>query len=65
MWPIGESLEDASVIKIEEGGLYKLKGHLEATLIHDTTSPCELWNRRLSHIKYKALPCEQDSNKFT
>ena len=42
MWPRGKSLEDASVIGIEEGGLYKLKGHSKATLIHDPTSPCEL-----------------------
>ena len=56
MWPRGKSLEDASVIGIEEGGLYKLEGHLESSLIHDTTSPCELWHRMLSHINYKALP---------
>ena len=33
-----------------------MKGHSEATLIHDTSSPCELWHRMLDHIKYKALP---------
>ena len=27
MWPRGSSLEDAIVIRVEEGGLYKLKGH--------------------------------------
>ena len=42
MWPRGKSLEDASVIGTKEGGLYKLKGHSEAALIHDTTNPCEL-----------------------
>ena len=36
--------------------MFKLKGHSEATLIHDTTSPCELWHRRLANINYKALP---------
>ena len=57
MWPRGKSLEDAIVIGIEEGGLYKLKGHSEASLIHDdTTSPCELWYRRIAHINYKSLP---------
>ena len=25
-------------------------------MIHDTTSPCELWHRRLAHINYKSLP---------
>ena len=43
------------VIGEGEGGLYKLKGHLETTLVHETTSSSELWNRRLSHINYKAL----------
>ena len=52
----GKSLEDAYVIGTGEGGLYKLKGNSEAALIHDTTSPCELWHRRLAHINYKALP---------
>ena len=56
MWPRGKSLEDVYVIGIEEGGLYKLKGHSEATLTHDTTSPCDLRHRRLAHINYKALP---------
>ena len=56
MWPRGKYLEDAFVIGTIEGDLYKLKGHLEATLIHDTTSPCELWHIRIAHIKYKSLP---------
>ena len=25
-------------------------------MIHDTTSPCELWHIRLTHINYKSLP---------
>ena len=56
MWPRGKYLEDAVVIRTKESALYKLKCHLEATLIHDTTSPCELWHRRLANINYKALP---------
>ena len=44
------------MIGVEEGGLYKLKGHSEATMLHDITSPCELWHRRLAHLNYKALP---------
>jgi hypothetical protein len=56
MWPKGKTIEDAIVIGTEEGGLYKLKGHLDATLTHSTESPCELWHRRLAHINYKALP---------
>ena len=34
----------------------KLKGHSETTHVHETTSSCELWHRRLAHIKYKELP---------
>jgi hypothetical protein len=55
-WPKGKTIEDAIVIGTEEGGLYKLKRHSEATLIHSIESPCELWHRRLAHINYKALP---------
>ena len=49
MWPKGKPIEDVVVIG-EEGGLYKLKGHLETTHVHEITSPSELWNMRLSHI---------------
>ena len=37
------------VIGEEEGGLYKLKGHPETTLVHETTSSSELWHRRLAY----------------
>jgi hypothetical protein len=50
MCPKGKTIEDTIVIGTEEGGLYKLKGHSDATLTHSTESPCELWHRRLSHI---------------
>ena len=40
----------------EEGGLYKLKGHLEQALIHDIVEPNELWHRSLAHVHYIALP---------
>jgi hypothetical protein len=56
MWPKGKTIEDGIVIGIEEGGIYKLKGHSDATLIHSTESPCELLHRILDHINYKALP---------
>ena len=56
MWNKGKKIEDAVVIGEEEGGLYKLKGHSETTLVHESNDPSELWHRRLSHINYKALP---------
>ena len=43
MWSKGNTLEDDVVIGEEGGGLYKLKGHPETTLVHKTTSSSELW----------------------
>ena len=54
MWPKGKTIDDAVVIGEQEGGLYKLKGHSEQSLIHDIVEPNELWHRRL-HM-YRALP---------
>jgi hypothetical protein len=56
MWHKGKTIEDAIVIGIEEGGMYKLKGHSDATLVHSSENLCELWYRRLAYINYKALP---------
>ena len=56
MWTKGNSIKDTVVIGEEEIFLYKVKGHLETTLFHETTNPSELWHRRLAHINYKALP---------
>ena len=56
MWSKGNTLDDAVEIRIEEGGLYKLKGHVDSTLATSTINPCELWHKRISHIHYKALP---------
>ena len=36
MWPKGKTINDAIVIGEHEGGLYKLKGHPEQALIHET-----------------------------
>ena len=56
MWSKGKTLEDVMVIGEEEGGLYKLKGHPNTTLFHETTSSSELWHRRIAHINYNELP---------
>ena len=55
MRPRGKTLDGAVVIGVEEGGLYKLKGHLESIMVHDTLNPSELWHRRFAHLHYKAL----------
>ena len=56
MWSKGNTLEDVVFIGEEEGGLYKLKGHPETALVHETISSNELWHRILAHICYKAFP---------
>ena len=53
MWPKGKTIDDAVVIGFQEGGLYKLKGHQEQALVHNSVSSSELWHRRLSHINYR------------
>ena len=52
----GNTIDDVVVIEEQEGGLYKLKGYPEQALIHDIVEPNELWNRRLAHVHYRALP---------
>jgi hypothetical protein len=56
MWPKRKTIEDAIVIRTEEGDLYKLKGHSDVALTHSIESPCELWHRILAHINYKSIP---------
>ena len=56
MWPKGKTIDDAVVIGEQEGGLYKLKGQPEQALVHDSVETSEIWNRRIAHVKYSALP---------
>ena len=56
IWPKGNTIDDVVVIEEQEGGLYKLKGYLKKSLIHDTVEPNELWHRSLAHVHYRALP---------
>ena len=56
MWLKGKTIDDAVVIGEQEGGLYKLKGYPGQALIHDIVEPNELWNRRLAHVHFRALP---------
>ena len=44
------------VIREQEGGLYKLKGHSEQALIHEIVEANQIWHRRLAHVHYIALP---------
>jgi hypothetical protein len=56
MWDKGETLNEAIIIRSEENGFYKLKGHLEAAMTHAIENSCEICLRRLAHINYKSLP---------
>ena len=56
MWTKCKTIDDAVEIGIEEGGLYKLKGHLDSALTTSAMNPCELWHRRVAHVNYKSLP---------
>ena len=42
MWTKGKTIDDAVMIGVEEGGLYKIKGHVDSVLMTSTISPCEL-----------------------
>jgi hypothetical protein len=55
MWDKGKTMKETIFIGKEEGGLYKLKGHLEEAMTHAIENPCEIWHIILSHINYKAL----------
>ena len=56
MWPKGKTIDDAIVIGVEEGGLYKLKGKSDQALVHITINSSELWHIIFAHLHYKALP---------
>jgi hypothetical protein len=55
MWPRGKSIDDVVVIGVQEGGLYKLKGHSNSALVHSIITLSELWHIIFAHIHYKAL----------
>ena len=59
MWPKGNTLDNAIVIGEQDGGLYKLKGQPEQALVHESIEPSELWNQRLTHVHWRALPMER------
>ena len=46
MWTKGKTIDDAVEIGVEEGDLYKLKGHTDSALTTSTIDPSELWHRR-------------------
>ena len=55
LWPKSSSIDLATVIGVREGGLYKLKGHPEQALVHNSISSNEPRHRRLAHTNYRSL----------
>jgi hypothetical protein len=56
VWPKHSSIDNARVIGIREGRLYKLLGQNAQALVHDELNPSELWHRRYAHLHYQAFP---------
>jgi hypothetical protein len=56
VWSKDSKIENARVIGICEGRLYKLLGHNIQALVHDGINPSELWHRRYTHLHYQSLP---------
>ena len=50
MWPRGKTIDDSIVIGEQEGGLYKLNGHPEQAMVHDTIEPNEICHKILAHV---------------
>ena len=61
MWPKRKTIDDATIIGEQEGGLYKLKGQSKQALVHDSIEPSELWHQRLAHLHYRSLPIARKS----
>ena len=45
----------ANVIGVWEGGLYKFPGKYIAAMTDHTIGPCNIWNRILGHLHFRAL----------
>ena len=50
MCPIGNTIEDATLVGEEDEGVYKLKGQSEQALVHEIREPNELWRKYLAHV---------------
>ena len=55
MWPKGKTIDDAIVIREQEGGLYKLKGQPKQVLVHESIELSELWHMcTIEHYQLQA-----------
>ena len=60
VWSKYSKIEDARVVGIREGTLYKLLGQNAQARVHDELNPSELWNRRYAHLHCQALTSLKD-----
>jgi len=56
VWGKDSSIDQAKVIGIREGRLYRVISPITQALVHTKISPCELWHRRFGHLHFKILP---------
>lgn len=56
VWGKGSSIDNARVIRIREGTLYRLFTPLSHALVHLGVSPSEPWHRRYGYLHYKLSP---------
>jgi uncharacterized protein YbcI len=54
--PKGSSINNARVIGICNGRVYRILGQNAQALVHDEVNTSELWHRRYSHLHYQAFP---------
>ena len=55
-WPKKSNIKSARVIGVRHESLYRLCTRPLQALLHDSSSSCELWHRRLAHLHFRALP---------
>jgi hypothetical protein len=55
VWSKDSKIEDARVIGIREGILYKILCQNAQALVHDELNPSELWHRMYAHLHYQAF----------
>jgi transposase InsO family protein len=55
-WHKDSHINSTKLIGVQESILYRLTIRPVQTLLHDTISLSDLWNMRLVHIHYRALP---------
>jgi hypothetical protein len=56
LWSKYSRIEDARVIGIREGRLYKILVQNIQALVHDELNHSEIWHRMYAHLHYQALP---------